>query len=614
MSAAEARLDTEGAGVTIVEAELDTLLESVPDLISIHDGAGRYLYASPSIMRLVGRTREEVLGRTWREIGLMPDALLPMTQAGEQAMATGEPVIGEVSLASPEGTRRYEYTLSPVRDREGHIAAAIAVVRDITQRQLDKAERERLVAQLTLERERVAAAAEDAERRAAELNAIITSIDDAVNVYSSEGVLTHANPAAVAEFGFDPTGLTRETLLQRISPRHPDGRPLAVEEFPATRGLRGERVAQQRLLFMDSHGRERTALVSISPLAKNGLVRGAVEIWSDVTELEKALAGLAAERTLLHTMMEQMPAGVIIAEAPSGRITLMNQLARELLEHPFRVAQDIEHVIRYPQRMHRPNGEVLGTDLPPLTRALRDGESVIGEEVHLTRTDGSERVLSINAGPIRRPDTLVEVAVATIHDITERRVAERERDAARQRLLATERERKNFNREVIRAITHDRFCLVEAREIPTIGRLVLTLPLEDEESYRTIRECLIETSTRAGMDEARAQDLVLAAGEAITNAIKHGREPRASVYSDSERVTLRACDKGPGIRAEDIPSSLFRRGFSTRVSLGMGYTIMLELADRLWLSTGPEGTLLQIEKRVHPEETSEEPPLVWEKL
>ena len=148
MSAAEARLDTEGAGVTIVEAELDTLLESVPDLISIHDGAGRYLYASPSIMRLVGRTREEVLGRTWREIGLMPDALLPMTQAGEQAMATGEPVIGEVSLASPEGTRRYEYTLSPVRDREGHIAAAIAVVRDITQRQLDKAERERLVAQL----------------------------------------------------------------------------------------------------------------------------------------------------------------------------------------------------------------------------------------------------------------------------------------------------------------------------------------------------------------------------------------------------------------------------------------------------------------------------------
>ena len=46
----------------------------------------------------------------------------------------------------------------------------------------------------------------------------------------------------------------------------------------------------------------------------------------------------------------------------------------------------------------------------------------------------------------------------------------------------------------------------------------------------------------------------------------------------------------------------------------MGYTIMLELADRLWLSTGPEGTILQIEKRVHPEETSEEPPLVWEKL
>ena len=50
----------------------------------------------------------------------------------------------------------------------------------------------------------------------------------------------------------------------------------------------------------------------------------------------------------------------------------MNPRAR-LLEHPFRVAQDIEHVIRYPQRMHRPNGRLLHR-LPPLTQALRDGE------------------------------------------------------------------------------------------------------------------------------------------------------------------------------------------------------------------------------------------------
>ena len=34
-------------------------------------------------------------------------------------------------------------------------------------------------------------------------------------------------------------------------------------------------------------------------------------------------------------------------------------------------------------------------------------------------------------------------------------------------------------------------------------------------------------------------------------------------------------------------------------SLGMGFTLMLKLVDRLWLSTGPEGTVVQLEKLVH---------------
>ena len=60
---------------------------------------------------------------------------------------------------------------------------------------------------------------------------------------------------------------------------------------------------------------------------------------------------------------------------------------------------------------------------------------------------------------------------------------------------------------------------------------------------------------------------------------------------------------------------LFRHGFSTKVSLGMGYTIMLELADRLWLATSPAGTVLQLEKRVRPElEPEGFLPVAWEKL
>ena len=66
----------------------------------------------------------------------------------------------------------------------------------------------------------------------------------------------------------------------------------------------------------------------------------------------------------------------------------------------------------------------------------------------------------------------------------------------RQRLLATERERKNFSREVIRAITRPLLPLGGARRSPTIRAARSDAPLEDEESYRTIRE-LNEIGQRA---------------------------------------------------------------------------------------------------------------------
>ena len=65
-------------------------------------------------------------------------------------------------------------------------------------------------------------------------------------------------------------------------------------------------------------------------------------------------------------------------------------------------------------------------------------------------------------------------------------------------------------------------------------------------------------------------------------------------------MQVRVSDRGPGIRAEELPATLFESGFSTKVSLGMGYTLMLQLADAIWLATGPEGTVLQVEMVAQP--------------
>ena len=43
---------------------------------------------------------------------------------------------------------------------------------------------------------------------------------------------------------------------------------------------------------------------------------------------------------------------------------------------------------------------------------------------------------------------------------------------------------------------------------------------------------------------------------------------------------------------------IVQKGFSTKISLGMGYSLMLELVDQMWLASQPGGTTLQLEKGI----------------
>ncbi len=74
-----------------------------------------------------------------------------------------------------------------------------------------------------------------------------------------------------------------------------------------------------------------------------------LEINRDITERkqaeqerEKLLVQLEQERGLLEAVLQQMPAGVIIAEAPSGKLILGNKQVAQIWREPFRAASNIQ--------------------------------------------------------------------------------------------------------------------------------------------------------------------------------------------------------------------------------------------------------------------------------
>ena len=230
----------------------------------------------------------------------------------------------------------------------------------------------------------------------------------------------------------------------------------------------------------------------------------------------------------------------------------------------------------------------------------------IGEEAAVELMKAGARDY-VRKGHLARLTAVIAREIQESAQRRERRQEQAELEAARQRLLEAEIEKKRFYREVIRAVTNGKLQLVDGNGIPNGGERILDMPLDGPQQYALLRQQLRAECTAAGMTVEDAEDMVLAVGEAVTNAIKHARDSRCVVYRDNERLIARVADHGEGIHLVNLPATILEAGFSTKVSLGMGYTIMLQLMDCLWLATGAEGTIVQLEKLIHPAAPSDLP-------
>jgi len=62
------------------------------------------------------------------------------------------------------------------------------------------------------------------------VHAILSAMTDPLVIYNSDGIITRANDTAKTAFGFDPTGMRQQQILQEIDLRFPDGRSMNRSE------------------------------------------------------------------------------------------------------------------------------------------------------------------------------------------------------------------------------------------------------------------------------------------------------------------------------------------------------------------------------------------------
>jgi len=112
------------------------VLATTSDAVYYLDAQGCYRYANPAALQVLDRALEDVLGRTWQEIGLDPFSMSQIEAQRLQVMTTGEALTAGIVFYSRGEWRHFEHVISPVQQADGAVIGIYAVARDVTERKL----------------------------------------------------------------------------------------------------------------------------------------------------------------------------------------------------------------------------------------------------------------------------------------------------------------------------------------------------------------------------------------------------------------------------------------------------------------------------------------------
>ena len=275
--------------------EHDAVLSCLAEGVVVQDADGIIRLCNPSAERILGLSQDEIKGRSFLDSGgrVVREDGAPFPAHENPfsvVLKSGEPQLGVVmGLPRPDGTLSWiSVNTQPLHGKgEKRPYGAVTSFSDITH---------------TRQKELAA----EAQRRAGELNAVFSAMNEEVLVFDADGKILKANPAAVAFLGMDPEAMDRQSVVTGVDLRRPDGFPVPMEETPGARALRGEQVTDEEMVIVNQQGDARAVLLSCSPLITDGAVTGVVLVSRDITESKRAEERLKASLREKEVLLKEV--------------------------------------------------------------------------------------------------------------------------------------------------------------------------------------------------------------------------------------------------------------------------------------------------------------------
>ena len=147
----------------------------------------------------------------------------------------------------------------------------------------------------------------------------------------------------------------------------------------------------------------------------------------DITDRRRAEEQLDYQVRLLNTLLENLPVGVFMVEAPTGRPLVVNETAKHLLGRDIMPEATKENLANLYKAYLGATDALYPIDEMPIVKGMC-GEKAHVDDMRILRPDGTQVMLEVFGSPVIDKNNEVKASIVSFFDITERKRADEERN------------------------------------------------------------------------------------------------------------------------------------------------------------------------------------------
>jgi len=426
------------------EALYLSLVESLPLNVFQKDLEGKVVFGNRRYCETLERPLEELVGKTDFDL-FAPELAEKYRRDDAAVIATGQVFEDVERHRRPDGELIYvEVLKAPLRDAKGEIVGVQGMFWDVT------------------DRKRVEQALRESEHR---FRALVETTSDWIWEVDQSGTYTYASPRVKDLLGYEADEVIGKTPFDLMPP----------EEAKRVAELFGQ-FAEARQPFVrlentNLHKDGRRVVIESSGvpiLDAHGKLLGYRGVDRDITEPKQAEEALAYERFLLATLMDNSPDYIYFKDAQSHFIRISKALADYFsLPDPSEAIgkTDFDFFDAEPARQY----------LADEQEVMRTGKAVVGKEEEQVWPDGHTTWVSTTKLPLRNAEGEIIGTFGISRDITDRKRAEVQLQAAKEAAELASRAKSVF----LANMSHEIRTPMNA--ILGMTELVLDTPLSAEQ-------------------------------------------------------------------------------------------------------------------------------------